>query len=728
MKGILQIKQLVIGISMNYYAGIDCINKENNTVFIKGWFVSNVNKPVTFMPIYNNQKIECKYRRLKRFDIMSAYVDMIDDEQLGFEIEIESDEEINLKNLDLFVNIDSEKILIVKAGTEAKHLSSRRKKYKIKKLFHAIKFKNMKRFVKYFFKHGFKGIKKAIVKNINRSSVEFDKWFEKHKATQKELEAQRNTTFDYQPKFSILVPTYNTPIQFLKDMIESVTNQTYANVELCIADGSNGNDELRNVLNEYAKKDSRVRFTFLEENKGIAENTNGALKIATGDYIGLLDHDDVLAPDALYEVVKALQDNRYDIIYTDEDKVDGQLKNHNDPNFKPDFSLDLFRSHNYITHFFVVKKDIMDKVHGFRSEYDGSQDYDLMFRCIENAESIKHIPKILYHWRMHGGSVAGNPKSKMYAYEAGKKAIEDHLKRVGETATVEHTGMWGMYHTTYNTKNNPLLSIIIANKDHVKDLNKCIKSIIKRSIYKNFEIIIVENNSTEAKTFEYYDKIQKQYSQVKVVKYEGIFNYSAINNLGVKNSSGDYILLLNNDTELISKNGIGDMLGICMRKEVGIVGAKLLFADNTVQHAGIVLGFGGFAGHVFSGIGRNDFGYMVRARINCNYSAVTAACLMTKRTVWDEVNGLDESFVVALNDVDFCLRVREKNYLIVYDAFAEWHHYESKSRGYEDTPEKVERFNGEVKRFQERWKKVLEQGDPYYNANFSVDAEPFTLI
>lgn len=712
---------------MNYYAGIDCVNKDKNMVLIKGWFVSNVNKPVTFMPIFNNKPVEFELKKVKRLDVMGAYVDMTDNEQIGFEITITGEKNPELSELDLYAEIDNEKILILKNGQENSELSSRRKKYKIKKLLHAITFNNMKRFVKYFFKHGFKGIRKAINKNLNRSSVEYARWFEKHKATEKELEEQRNTIFEYQPKFSILVPTYNTPIQFLKDMIESVTNQSYSNVELCIADGSNGNDELRSLLAQYSKEDPRVRYTILEENKGIAENTNGALKIATGDYVGLLDHDDVLAPNALFEVVKALQDKKYDILYTDEDKVDGELKNHNDPNFKPDFSMDLFRSHNYITHFFVVKKEIIDKIHGFRSEYDGSQDYDLMFRCIENAESIKHIPKILYYWRMHGGSVAGNPKSKMYAYEAGKKAIEDHLKRVGETATVEHTGMWGMYHTTYSTKNDPLLSIVIANKDHIKDLNKCIKSIIKRSNYKNFEIIIVENNSTDAKTFAYYEKIQNKYSQIKVVKYEGIFNYSAINNLGVQNSKGEYILLLNNDTELISKNGIADMLGICMRKEVGIVGAKLLFADNTVQHAGIVLGFGGFAGHVFSGIGRKDYGYMVRARINCNYSAVTAACLMTKRSVWDEVNGLDEAFVVALNDVDFCLRVREKNYLVVYDAFAEWHHYESKSRGYEDTPEKVERFNGEVKRFQDRWKQILKQGDPYYNDNFSVDAEPFTL-
>lgn len=593
------------------------------------------------------------------------------------------------------------------------------------------KFGNLKKVLKYIRKNGFKGLKTAILNGMTEEKGNhYHEWFERHKVTEEQLMEQKTHKFDYEPKISILVPTYNTPIKLLREMIDSVRNQSYQNWELCIADGSEGNEQLEQILFEYNKLDQRILVNILEKNEGIAGNTNGALKIATGDYIGLLDHDDLLTPDALYEVVKVLQDEKTDIVYTDEDKVSDDLSLHLDPNFKPDFSIDLFRSHNYITHFFVVRKSIVDEIGGFHSEYDGSQDYDLMFRCIEKASVIKHIPKILYHWRICVGSVAENPASKMYAYEAGRKAIEDHLKRVGIKATVklhEDKDLWGMYHVIYDTGNNPLVSIIIPNKDHISDLEKCIKSIIKKSKYKNYEIIVVENNSTEDKTFAYYKKLQEEYNNIKVVVWEGVFNYSVINNFGVSHASGEYLLLLNNDTELISPNGIGEMLGICMREDVGVVGAKLYFEDNTVQHAGIVIGFGGFAGHVFSGIGKKDYGYMVRARINCNYSAVTAACLMTKKSVWEEVNGLTEEFVVALNDVDYCLKVREKNYLVVYNAFSEWYHYESKSRGYEDTPEKKARFASEVKKFQTKWSRILEEGDPYYNINFPVTIAPFTL-
>lgn len=578
--------------------------------------------------------------------------------------------------------------------------------------------------VKYVFKNGPKGLKEKILSSF---AQDYNDWFLRHKPTEEELETQRQQVFEYSPKISIIVPTYNTPVKLLHEMVDSVRNQTYPNWELCMADGSQGNKELEDTLNEYAENDERIVVKYLDENYGIAGNTNGALGLATGEYIGLLDHDDLLAPNALFEVVKVLQDKSVDIVYTDEDKVTDDLAKHMDPNFKPDFSIDLFRSHNYITHFFVCKKTIVDAIGGFRSEYDGSQDYDLMFRCIENSKVIKHIPMILYHWRVCVGSVAENPAAKMYAYEAGKKAIEDHLKRMNIPAKVEHTDLWGMYRVTYEVIHEPLVSIIIPNKDHIEDLDKCVMSLLNVNEYKNIEIIIVENNSTEDKTFQYYDALTEKYSNVRVLYWKGIFNYSAINNFGVKESKGEYILLLNNDTEIITKDAIKDMLGICMRSDVGVVGAKLYYEDDTIQHAGVVIGFGGYAGHVFNGLPRKDYGYMVRARITCNYSAVTAACLMTSRAVFDEVGGLDEIFVVACNDVDYCLRVREAGYLVVYDAFAEWYHYESKSRGYEDTLEKQERFRNEVNKFRERWGELLKEGDPYYNKNFPVTLAPFTL-
>ena len=596
-----------------------------------------------------------------------------------------------------------------------------RLKNRIRRILHVTKY-----MLKYFFKHGIRGIRTAY-REMDR--VGYHQWFLEHRISQEMLEEQKQQEFQFQyrPKISILVPTYRTPIPVLREMIDSVCAQSYSNWELCIADGSMGDEELEQTVAEYHDSDNRVVYKKLEENKGISGNTNAALAMATGDYVGLLDHDDLLEPDALYEVVKRLQEKEFDILYTDEDKVNGDSTKYMDPNFKPDFSIDLFRSHNYITHFFVVKRALISSVGGFRSEYDGSQDYDVMFRCIENSKDICHIPKVLYHWRMIVGSTAENPESKMYCYEAGKKAIESHLERMKIPAKVEMTDMWGIYHTVYEVVGNPLVSIVIANKDLTDMLDRCIRSIQEKSTYRNFEFIIVENNSVEKKTFDYYEKIQQEFSNVHVVVWEDEFNYSSINNFGVKHANGEYIFLLNNDTEMITPTAMEEMLGICSRDDVGIVGAKLLYEDETVQHAGVVVGFGGYAGHVFHGVPRNDLGYMMRPRMNCNYSAVTAACLMVKKSIFNEVGGLTEVFKVACNDIDFCLKVREKGYLVVYNAFSEWYHYESKSRGYEDTPEKKERFRKEVEKFQKRWGDILEEGDPYYNRNFPITKAPFEL-
>ena len=549
--------------------------------------------------------------------------------------------------------------------------------------------RTVKKVVKYIRVNGVRGLKAYIIQGVNRTEKPYAEWFTENLPSREELDQQRKTVFDKQPKISIIVPTYRTPEVFLREMIDSVVNQTYGNWELCIADGSEGDSVVEAILEDYTKKDSRIKYRLLEKNLGIADNTNAALELATGDYIGLFDHDDILAENALYEIVNALQEDDYDILYTDEDKISGDGKEHNDPNFKPDFSMDLFRSHNYITHFFVVKHSIMNKIEGFRSEYDGSQDYDLMFRCIENSEKIKHIPMILYHWRIHQNSVAGDPASKMYAYDAGKRAIEAHLKRMNIAASVEHQGLWGMYHVKYETPGNPLISIVIPNKDHTKDLDVCIRSIQEKSSYRNFEMIVVENNSTEKETFSYYEKIQEEFENVKVVTWEGSFNYSAINNFGVKYTNGEYLLFLNNDTEMISEHALEEMLGCCMREEVGAVGAKLLYEDDTVQHAGVVVGFGGYAGHVNTGIGRDDYGYMVRAMINCNYSAVTAACMLTKKKLFYQVGGFDEQFVVACNDVDYCLQLRSLDKLIVYNAFAECIITNRSQEDMKDTPEKL---------------------------------------
>ena len=606
----------------------------------------------------------------------------------------------------------------------------------IRRILGLIKIRNIKKSIQIIRTYGFRTLFSKVRGVLKyKGDYKYNVWCKEHALTEEELAKQRAMKFSYEPKISILVPTFNTPEKFLREMIASVQAQTYANWELCIADGST-DDTTFPLLKEYKDKDSRIVLTKLDKNYGISGNTNKALALATGDYVALFDHDDLLTEDCLYHVVLALNEKAedgttkepYEVLYTDEDRVNASGKTHMDPFFKPDFSIDFLRTHNYITHFFIVKKTLVDKVGGFDEAYDGAQDYDFIFRCVEQAKDIKHIPRIVYHWRAHKNSTAGKPESKMYAFEAGKKALEAHLKRQGLKATVAHTDMWGIYDVKYDTGDNPLISIIIPNKDHTDDLDKCVQSIYKRSAYRNFEFVVVENNSEKDETFQYYKKMEEAHDNFHVVYWKEGFNYSAINNFGVANAKGDYLLLLNNDTELIAEDALERMLGICMRDDVGIVGAKLYFGDDTIQHAGVVLGFGGFAGHVFSGYPRSDYGYMLRAVVNSNFSVVTAACLMTKRSVYESVGGLTEDFVVALNDVDYCLKVRREGKLVVLCAQAEWYHYESKSRGYEDTPEKKRRFDGEVAHFRSIWAEVVDAGDPYYNPNFSVEAEPFKLV
>ena len=700
---------------------------DREKIVVAGWAFSNAKEAKLKIQVFDDADIEKKavMQILNRADLVEAGFVSKENSRCGFHLEFPYKKE-NIYRLRLADGINAINVHL----DPQKLLKRQRIKSTVGFVKQGIKKTNprtVKKVLKYIRVNGIRGLRSYIVEGVNRKEKPYAEWYAEQLPSREELEEQRQKRFEKEPKISVIVPTYRTPEVFLREMIDSVVNQTYSNWELCIADGSEGDKVVEGILESYAKKDSRIKYRLLEKNLGIADNTNAAFELATGEYIGLFDHDDLLAENALYEVVNALQEDDYDILYTDEDKISGDGKEHNDPNFKPDFSMDLFRSHNYITHFFVVKHSIMNKIGGFRSAYDGSQDYDLMFRCIENSEKIKHIPLILYHWRIHQNSVAGDPASKMYAYDAGKRAIEDHLKRMNIAATVEHQGLWGMYHVKYETPGNPLISIVIPNKDHTKDLDVCIRSIYKNSSYRNFEIIVVENNSTEKETFSYYDSIQSEFENVKVVVWDGIFNYSAINNFGVQYTNGEYLLFLNNDTEMISEDALKEMLGCCMREEVGAVGAKLLYDDDTVQHAGVVVGFGGYAGHVNTGIGRDDYGYMVRAMINCNYSAVTAACMMTKKDLFLQVGGFDEQFVVACNDVDYCLKLRAIDKLIVYNAFSEWYHYESKSRGYEDTPEKLARFENEVKKFQKKWPEILEQGDPFYNPNFPVTQAPFTL-
>ena len=584
---------------------------------------------------------------------------------------------------------------------------------------------NIKKGILYLRHYGPKEFWVKLTERFQADDVDYEQWYENHKALPEELEKQKNEKWKRKPLISIVVPVYNTPQVFLRQMIESVQNQSYSEWELCIGNASPENKEMKKILEEY-KNDARIKEVEIPENKGISQNTNRAMEIASGEWIGLLDHDDLLAPNALYEIAKAVNEHPDpEVIYTDEDKVTTDLKEHFQPHLKPDFNLDLLRSNNYICHFFVASRDLIKRVGGFRPEFNGAQDYDLILRCTEQAKQIVHIPKILYHWRVHKASTADNPASKMYAFDAGKRAIEEHLVRCRTKGTVQHTKDLGFYRVKYEVCGEPLVSIIIPNKDQSEALKKCLDSIREKTSYRNYEIIIVENNSEEPETFAFYKKIAGE--KIKIVTWEGEFNYSAINNFGVRHARGDYLLLLNNDVEIINGDWLTEMLSHCQRKEVGIVGAKLYYPDNTIQHAGIIIGIGGVAGSVFVGLPRAFSGYLHKASIQLDLSAVTAACMLVKRSVFEQVGGLEEKLKVAFNDVDFCLRVREKGYLVVYDPYAELYHYESKTRGAEDTKEKIRRLQTEIEYMRSHWIGLLKKGDPYYNCNLSLTKWDYSL-
>ena len=557
--------------------------------------------------------------------------------------------------------------------------------------------------------------------------VPYGPWYEAYVPDEAALEKQRHHHFEYSPLISVAVPAYRTPEKFLVQMIDSLLAQTYGNWELCIANGSPEDSAMKKVLEEYTKKDSRIRVSELTENKGIAGNTNAALEMAQGEFVGLLDHDDLLAPNALYEIVRALDEDRnLDAVYTDEDKVTTELDEHFQPHLKPDFNLDLLRSNNYICHFFVVRRSIVQKVGGFRQEFDGAQDHDFIFRCIETAEKVGHIPEILYHWRTHKASTADNPASKMYAFDAGKRAIEAHLKRTGTEGTVSHTPDLGFFRVKYPVQGQPLVSIIIPNKDEKETLKACIDSIREKTEYPNYEIIIVENNSTTDEIFQYYKELSQD-PRIRLLRWKKEFNYSAINNYGVRHANGEYLLFLNNDVTVITPGWIKELLGVCQRPEVGAAGVKLIYPDDTIQHAGCVIGLGGIAGHMFVDMPANRTGYLHKASILQDMSAVTAACMMMKRTAFEEAGGFTEKLSVAFNDVDLCLKVRKNHKLIVYDPYVQLYHMESKTRGAEDNKEKVRRFQEEIEYMRCQWIDILKKGDPYYNKNLSLTKWNYSL-
>lgn len=594
---------------------------------------------------------------------------------------------------------------------------------------------------------GYYGSLKGIARKINAKMIERQARAQHGTASFPEIEEaarQRLYKFDREVKFSILMPLYNTPEKFLRQAIESVINQTYENWELCLADGSDGEHAyVEQICREYMDKDKqylrprsslycRILYKRLPKNEGISGNTNECLSMASGNYIALFDHDDVLHPSVLFEYMKVICEKGADYIYCDEAtfKGNGTIDDMITLHFKPDFAPDNLRANNYICHFSAFARRLLDGTQLFRSEFDGSQDHDMILRLTSRAKCVAHVPKLLYYWRSHAGSVASDINAKRYAVEAARGAVAAHLTAQGfKNFEITSTKAFEtIFQIKYEILGNPRVSVVIPNRDHAEDLTRCISSIVERSTYDNYEIIVIENNSSKEETFACYRKIQEN-PAVRVITYKGEFNYSRINNFGVAQAEGEYVLLLNNDTSVITPDWIEELLMYAQRKDVGAVGAKLYYEDRTIQHAGVVLGLGmhGTAGHSHYRVSSQNLGYMGRLCYAQNVMAVTGACLMMSKALYEELGGLDETFAVALNDVDLCIRAWKSGRVNVFTPFAELYHYESASRGTDLEGKNAERYEKESALFRERWKELLEQGDPYYNPNFSLERSDFAL-
>lgn len=568
------------------------------------------------------------------------------------------------------------------------------KKMNVKQISERLNKENVKKGFEYIRKNGisrFWALAKAKAFPAGKS---YREWYEEHCPTKEELMRQREVEFSVQPLISIVVPTYQTPIPFLKDMIDSVRKQSYEKWELCIADGSLTGDEndtkvirVREELNRYSMEDKRIKVVYLEENQGIAENTNQALALATGEYIGLFDHDDMLTPDALYEIVKAINDYGYDVLYTDEDKISEDSHDYKKPVFKPDYSPELLCANNYITHFFVAKKSIVDRLGGFRKEYDGSQDYDFIFRCVELAKKVGHVSKVLYHWRMHGGSVAGDPTSKMYAYDAGKKAIQSHYERVGIQANVEHMERLGLYYTEYKMIKQPLISVIIYGEDDEK--KKRCSEWFKRKDYSNLEILVSAG-----------------------------INVDEINDLAEK-ASGSYLFFISENLESVERDALQQMAGVLQIQNVGAVSGKVIGRKHTVEDVGVVFRTNGDLCKANYGIGDCDYGDMFRAKVMSNYSILSLNCFMTHKNIFEELGRFNKHFSLSFAAADYCLKLRMHGKRCVMQASTVWESKGSMKTGMINDEER--------ERFYEEWQEVLRMGDSYYNSNYAKQGALYIL-
>lgn len=568
------------------------------------------------------------------------------------------------------------------------------KKMNVKQISERLNKENVKKGFEYIRRNGVSRFWTLAKAKAFPAGKSYKEWYEEHCPTKEELMRQREVEFSVQPLISIVVPTYQTPIPFLKDMIDSVRKQSYEKWELCIADGSLNGDEndtkvirVREELNRYSMEDKRIKVVYLEENQGIAENTNQALALATGEYIGLFDHDDMLTPDALYEIVKAINDYDYDVLYTDEDKISEDSHDYKKPVFKPDYSPELLCANNYITHFFVTKKSIVDRLGGFRKEYDGSQDYDFIFRCVELAKKVGHVSKVLYHWRMHGGSVAGDPTSKMYAYDAGKKAIQSHYERVGIQANVKHMERLGLYHTEYKMIKQPLISVIVYGEDDEK----------------------------KKRCSEWFKR--KDYSNLEILASAGI-NVEEINTLAEK-ARGSYLFFVSENLESVERDALQQMAGVLQIQNVGAVSGKVIGRKHTVEDAGVVFRTNGDLCKANYGIGDCDYGDMFRAKVMSNYSILSLNCFMTHKNTFEELGRFNKRFSLSFAAADYCLKLRMHGKRCVMQASTVWESKDSMKTGIINDEER--------ERFYKEWQEVLRMGDSYYNSNYAKQGALYIL-
>lgn len=696
---------------LQYY--IDDIRYENNKYIIDGWaYGADASDNITFATVDNkNSEIELEKKKFPRPDLEAAVEGLQFNARYGFSISFAGSK---LKKYKIILSYEDSKA-----------------EYEIN--YWDVFLRNLKR------KKVIEPINEEVTQEVqqveevkNNLKPDYYNTVFKPQTRVTATEAFEELSCDFgdeAPKFSIVIPLFKTRVDFLLPLLDSIMNQTYRNFEVCLADGS-PEEGLEEKVRIITNSDSRFKYKKLDDNYGISDNTNEAIKMATGDFILFSDHDDMLCTNLLYEYAKAITNNpEIDCLYADEDKVDEKGDRYYDPFFKPDFSIDYLTSTNYITHPFCVRKSFIDQYGALSKEYDGSQDHEFILRMVEHARVVHHVPKILYHWRAYSESTALVPESKLYAFKAGKKAVVDYYKRVWPNIKIDRLEdgiAYGIYHTIFHFDEYPLISIIIPNKDHIDDLQKAIESIQDKSTWKNLEFIVVENNSEDDNTFKYYEELQQKYDNVKVIEYDGGFSFAKICNYGVTSANGEYLLFLNNDTEMISERSIEEMMGYAQRDDVGIVGAQLLYRDNTVQHAGVIVGIVGAAGHAHRFLNPNCTSFC-RGMIPQNFSAVTGAALLVRKSLFEQLHGFDEKYAVAYNDVDFCLRMRKLGKLVTYTPFATFYHYESKSRGSDSNPENSRRFIKECSRFISQYEDIIRNGDPYYNPNMTTKSEDYLM-